>query len=398
MRTPLLHSSLRFRITSPSLILLLTVVGCVLSAYGQSPKYTTLHSFSKVDGSLPNASPIRDNEGNLYGTTYEGGARNAGTVFKLDLAGNLTTLHEFGLGDGAGPTAALVRDVDGNLYGTTSGGGSRACAYGCGSIFRIDASGAFTSLYLFTGGTDGATPMGALLLDPKGNLYGTTRYGGISGNGTIFKLQPDGVLITLYLFNGFPDGEQPFAGLVGDGAGNLYGTTYAGGTAFNYGTIFKLDASGHETVLYRFTGAADGSSPYSGVILDETGNLYGTTVGGGGSGGGFGPGVVYKLDNSGTYTVLHTFSDEGGVTSYAPLVRDANGNLYGTTILGGYRNFGTVFRLEPSGRYRVLHSFLGGRDRGRNYSGLFRDGTGNLYGTTTRGGTDTAGTVFEISF
>jgi uncharacterized repeat protein (TIGR03803 family) len=398
MRTPCPASNVRPRFIGRSVTLLLIVIAGVVSAHAQLPKYTTLHSFSKSDGSIPNASPIQDENGNLYGTTYKGGGRNAGTVFKLDPSGNLTTLHEFGLGDGAGPNAALVRDVNGNLYGTTSGGGSRACAYGCGSIFRIDANGVFTSLHLFAGGTDGETPLGGLLLDQNGNLYGTTRYGGISGNGTIFKLQPDGSLITLYLFKAYPDGEQPFAGLVADAMGNMYGTTWAGGTAFNYGTIYKLDASGKETVLYRFRGAADGSSPNSGVILDDAGNLYGTTAGGGGSGGGFGPGVVYKLDSNGAYTVLHTFSDAGGVTSYAPLVRDGNGNLYGTTILGGLRNFGTVFRLEPSGRYRVLHNFLGGRDRGRNYSGLFRDNAGNLYGTTTRGGTDTVGTVFEISF
>ena len=394
----LLESDAHLRLAKQIAALFLTVIACMVSAHAQPPRYATLHSFSISDGSLPDASPIRDEEGNLYGTTYKGGGRNAGTVFKLDLNGNLITLHEFGLGDGAGPTAALVRDIHGNLYGTTSGGGSRACAYGCGSIFRVDAAGVFTSLYLFTGGTDGDTPMGPLVLDQEGNLYGTTRYGGITDNGTIFKLQPDGTLITLHLFAGFPDGEQPFAGLVADAAGNFYGTTYAGGNAFNFGTIFKLDASGHETVLYRFKGSADGSSPYSGVILDEAGNLYGTTVGGGGSGGGFGPGVVYKLDTKGTYTVLHTFEDQGGVPCYAPLVRDGNGNLYGTTILGGSRNFGTVFRRELSGRYRVLHNFLGGPDRGRNYSGLLRDKVGNLYGTTTRGGTNTVGTVFEIIF
>jgi len=380
-------------------LVLIAASMAVHPAQAQKAKYTTLYSFSKSDGATPESDLIRDSAGNLYGTTYIGGHWNSGTLFKLDTNGSLTTVHEFNPNSGAGPVAGLAHDTAGNLYGTLSGGGSGACVRGCGGIFRIDAATqVFTELYLFAGGPDGATPLGGLVLDHAGNLYGTTRYGGTLDKGTIFKLQPDGTLTILHRFTGFPDGESPFAGLVADSVGNLYGTTRAGGTAFNYGTIFKVDTNGNESVIYRFTGAADGAYPLGSLIVDDAGNFYGTTIGGGGSGGGFGNGVAFKLDASSTLTVLHTFTTPDGLEPSCTLLRDATGNLYGTTYLGGTENQGTVFRLEPSGRFRVLHNFLGGVDRGKPYAGLIRDNAGNLYGTTTRGGTNNFGTVFRISF
>jgi uncharacterized repeat protein (TIGR03803 family) len=377
----------------------LTFLACSIAPASAQLHYTVLHSFTQGEGAVPDASLVMDNAGNFYGTTRSGGNNNAGTVFRLDPNGNLITLHEFDGTNGASPLANVTLDKAGNLYGTFSQGGSPGCAYGCGGIFRIDASGTYSVLYFFQGGSDGATPMGDLLLDKSGNLFGTTRYGGMLDKGTVFELPANGTLTILHRFSGFPDGDSPFSGLVTDGAGTLYGTTEAGGTAFNYGTIFKINRAGEEAVIYRFTGAAEGAYPYENLILDDIGNLYGTTIGGGGSGGGFGYGVVFKLDVASNLTVLHTFTtgSPDGLEPVCRLLRDQAGNLYGTTFLGGVANFGTVFRLEPSGRFRLLHSFLGGMDGAKPAAGLIRDSVGTLYGTTAIGGSDNNGTIFKIT-
>jgi uncharacterized repeat protein (TIGR03803 family) len=251
-------------------------------------------------------------------------------------------------------------------------------------------------LHTFNGSpTDRAIPGAAHLIgDSAGNLYGTTESGGASGAGVVFKLNKTGETV-LYSFTGGADGWSPVAGLIRDSAGNLYGTTFGGGARFGEsgsGVVFKLDTTGTETVLYSFTGGADGGSPAAGLIRDSAGNLYGTTELGGVSG----AGVVFKLDTTGTETVLHSFTGPGGENPYAGLIADSAGNLYGTTYGGGASGSGVVFKLDTTGTETVLYSFTGGADGGSPVAGLIRDSAGNLYGTTYEGGTSDAGVVFKL--
>jgi uncharacterized repeat protein (TIGR03803 family) len=353
---------------------------------------TVLYSFTGgADGGGPTAGVILDSAGNLYGTTYGGGAAGAGVVFKLDPSGHETLLYTFtGGADGGYPYAGVILDLFGNLYGTTNGGGNTTatnCVFdGCGVVFEVDRSGKERVLYAFGGGADGSHPYGGVIQDSAGNLYSTTGYGGAAGVGVVFKVDPAGHETVLFGFPG-TDGSNPWAGVIQDSARNLYGTTYGGGSA-GAGMVYKLDPDGHETVLYNFTGGADGANPYAGVILDAAGNLYGTTSAGGAAG----AGVVFKLDPIGHETVLYSFTGgaDGGYP-VAGVIRDSAGNLYGTTNGGGsggtcFGGCGIVFKLDPSGHETVLHSFTGA-DGANPFAGVTLDAAGNLYGTTSGGGT-----------
>ena len=249
----------------------------------------------------------------------------------------------------------------------------------------------FSVLHTFTGSPDGAVPDGGLVRDAQGNLYGTTVLGGAYNYGTVFKLDTTGKETVLYSFTGTGgDGANPYAGLVRDAQGNLYGTTNdggaSGGAPFGWGTVFKVDTAGTETVLYSFTGPPDGAVTYAGLVRDAQGNLYGTTW----SGGAYDAGTAFKVDTAGTETVLHSFSGTGGDGSepFAGLVRDAQGNLYGTTVLGGDtacnppNGCGTVFKVDTSGSETVLYAFTGADGAGPE-AGLVRDAQGNLYGATS---------------
>jgi uncharacterized repeat protein (TIGR03803 family) len=368
----------------------------------QAQHYTesVLYSFAGgTDGTEPLFSGvIRDPAGNLYGTTYSGGASNYGTVFKVDTSGNETVLYSFtGRADGRTPYAGLVRDPAGRLYGTTYNGGLRSamCTSGCGVVFEVDPNGDEKVLHRFTGGTDGALPIGGLIRDAAGNLYGTTQMGGASGSGTVFKLDATGVETVLYSFAGVPDGQYPFAGVIRDSAGNLYGTTSNGG-AIGFGTVFKLDAAGHETVLYSFTGGSDGGSPQAPLLRDNNGDLYGTTFLGGAN---YGVGTVFEVDASGNETVLHNFAGNDGKYPEAGLIRDSQGNLYGSALQGGPADNlgGNVFKISRQGTWSVLYNFTGGPDGGNPAGSLLMDSAGNLYGTTASGGVSGRGTVFKLA-
>jgi uncharacterized repeat protein (TIGR03803 family) len=353
--------------------------------------YTVLYSFPGVDGSNPQAGVIQDSTGNLYGTTYNGAA-GAGVVFKLDTLGNETVLYSFPGSDGDRPFAGVIQDSTGNLYGTTYYGG----AAGAGVVFKLDTLGNETVLYNFTGGADGANPYAGVILDSSGNLYGTTQSGGAFGRGVVFKLDTNGNETVLYSFTGGNDGGYP-AGVIMDRAGNLYGTTGRGGTG-GAGVVFKLDTIGNETVLYSFTGGNDGGVPFAGVIMDRAGNLYGTTEFGGTGG----AGVVFKLDTIGNETVLHSFTGgfgggNDGAYPIASVTQDSAGNLYGTTSFGGAGGAGVVFKLDTIGNETVLYSFTGGNDGGVPASCVIRDAAGNLYGTTSGGGKAGAGVVFKVT-
>jgi uncharacterized repeat protein (TIGR03803 family) len=358
------------------------------AAYAQTE--SLLYSFApSPDGASPVAPLIMDSKGNLYGTTPAGGANRFGTVFKIDTNGTETVLHNFPADstDGAVPEAGLVMDANGNLYGTTCTDG----AHGIGTVFKISATGDFTTLYSFAGKPDGGIPYGALVLDSSGNMYGTTRSGGAYSGGTVFELTPSGTETVLHSFGHGTDGKFPYAGLVRDSNGNLYGTTLNGGTA-GLGTVFQLAPNGAETVLHNFTGTAnqDGSSPYAPLIRDGAGNLYGTTLGGSN-----GLCTAFEVSASGKETILYVFPAGDG--AYGGLVEDSKGNLYGTTKFGGSHKVGGVFEITTGGAVPTLYSFVKSQKDGFDpVAGLLMDSKGNLYGTTTRGGHNSNGTVFKV--
>ena len=406
-------------------------------------KETVLYSFCArngcADGWGPLAGVALDQKGNLYGTTYSGGVYKggqgygAGVVFKLSPKGKYTVLHRFcsqggdNCTDGAAPSASVVLDHAGNLYGTTYYGVANDIGwccdewllYGCGVVFKITPKGEETILYNFCaqGGdncTDGALPSAGLVLDEKGNFYGTTYSGGAYGGGVVFELTPDGKETVLYSFcarTNCLDGIGPIAGIVLDGKGNLYGTTDLGGAYgqsecspdygnYGCGVVFELTPQGTETVLHNFcaqNNCSDGAFPDGGVILDRNGNLYGTAAAGGNVNNG---GVAFKLTRNGKEKVVYSFGAESGCadgcTPEAGLLLDPTGNLYGTTPWGGIdsglcfpQGCGVVFRHTPQGKEQILYKFCTTKNcsDGLNpWAGLVFDQKGNMYGTAALGG------------
>jgi uncharacterized repeat protein (TIGR03803 family) len=388
------------------------VLGCGLtlalilpfaSARAQSSE-TVLYSFQgESDGVSPYAGLTMDKSGNFYGSTYFGGGSGCdnglgcGTIFELPAGGAETVLHAFAgqPADGAWPGAGVIVDKAGNLYGTTTQGG----ANNAGTVFEISAGGTETVLYSFSGGSDGGNPVAGVVADKDGNLYGATSQGGADNAGTIFEVAPDGTETILYSFTGGADGAAPLDAPIIDKAGNFIGTTSLGGTN-NQGTVFEFAASGTESVLYSFTGKLDGGYPLAGVIADKAGNLYGTTEAGGKGH----TGTVFMLAPDGTESVLHAFSrkNDDGEYPWAGLIMNKAGNLYGTTTAGGKYNAGAVFEVTPSGTETVPYSFGGGSDGATPSGALVMDKAGNLYGTTQMGGAGAAcpngcGTIFKIA-
>ena len=407
-----------------------------VTSVGWAQQETVLHSFGGgTNGTFPAASLIFDSSGNLYGTTAEGGIHTScgdgsgcGTAFELSpKAGGgwtETVLHSFGNGtDGIVPDGSLLFDQASNLYGTTVLGG----IHGLGTAFELSPrqGGGWTEtiLHSFGNGTDGISPNASLIFDSNGNLYGTTYFGGIHGQGTVFELSPSQgggwTETVLHSFGSGTDGAQPYAALILDMAGNLYSTTYKGGV-HGEGTVFELSprlgGGWTETVLHSFGNPAtqDGADPFGDLVADATGNLYGMTQGGGIRG----KGTVFELSlgqgGGWTETVLHSFGNpatQDGANPFAGLIFDQDGNLYGTTYLGGIHSLGTAFELSPSGgggwTETVLHSFgvPGSQDGSDPEGGLIFDRSGNLYGTTMAGGIHVdgvcspvgCGTVFELS-
>ena len=378
--------------------------------------FSVLYAFSGgSDGAYPAAGLITDSAGNLYGTTQYGGntacsGQGCGTVFELASDGTETVLYAFAGGShGALPLAAVVRDSAGNLYGTTQEGGNNGCVEaGCGTVFELSPDGTENVLYAFTGGSDGDDIFAGLVRDSAGNLYGAASAGGTGcgglGCGTIFKLTPHGTFKVVYAFTGGNDGASPVSNLIRDTSGNLYGTTVAGGStacAEGCGTVFKVAPNDRETVLYAFTAGTDGHSPEAGLIEDKAGDFYGTTQKGGSTGClDAGCGTIFKLTPKGAETLLYTFIGENdGFWPVAGLTRDSSDNLYGTAMFGGKcRDYGcgVVFELTPDGTETVLH-FLAGKSGKWPLAGLLKDSAGNLYGTAEYDGAYNRGTVFKIS-
>jgi uncharacterized repeat protein (TIGR03803 family) len=410
-------------------ILSLTVVASSTSVAAQ--RETVLHGFENngTDAASPVGPLIFDNAGNLYGTSQAGGTHNAGAVFEfMPKAGggwSEQVLYSFdslsGGADGVAPFGGLVRDAAGHLYGTTYDGG----AYNGGTVFELaQKNGSWTERVLHsfrTSGPDGEWPIEGLTLDAKGNLYGVTTAGGSTrtgncdpaGCGTVFELTPGANGIwTEKILHSFSDSENggdgggPFSVPIFDAAGNLYGTTSVGGT-YGAGTVFELTPteSGEwaEKILYSFGSYVnDGTNPYAGVTLDAAGNLYGTAHQGGDTVEHLW-GIVFELTPAAggtwTETVLHNFeSGTDGAYPLGALVLDAAGNLYGTTNAGGIAGEGTAFELTPAdGNWieTILADF--GNTNGANpQSGLTFGQQGNLYGTTMRGGAGKVGVLFAI--
>lgn len=351
------------------------------------------------DGAVPFAGLIADKDGNLYGATLGGGSAGEGTVFKLASDRTETILHSFqGGDDGYLPEGGLIADAAGNLYGTTAAGGIE---HNKGTVFRIAPDGTETVLYRFTGGSDGGNPMGTLISDGDGNLYGTTYTGGAKRKGVVFMLTPGGIETVLHSFGSGKDGAAPQGGLIADGQGNFYGTTAKGGDA-DAGTVFKLAADGTESVLHSFGAEGDGGGPAGELLADRRGNLYGTTQFGGAENHhcktGIGCGTVFKITPAGSESVLYAFvGGQDGRQPSSRLIADKHNNLYGTTLYGGAKNQGTAFKLAPNGTETVLYSFVGKTD-GRYPSGpLLADAKfEHLYGETSDGG-DKQGVVYVIA-
>jgi uncharacterized repeat protein (TIGR03803 family) len=327
---------------------------------------TSLYSFTGGnDGASPNGL-VQGGNGSFYGTTVGGGTSSGGTVFKISTNGALTSLYSFIFmgNDGYYPSAALVQGSDGYFYGTTEGNGVMINNWG--TVFKISTNGVLTSLYSFGGTNDGGFPQSALVQGSDGYFYGTTPAyggGGYNSDGTVFKISANGALTSLHSFTGGYDGGGPSAGLVQGSDGNFYGTTsgcYAG-MALN-GTVFKMSTNGALTTLYSFTGGNDGANPYAGLVQGSDGSFYGTTY----FGGTYGNGTVFKISTNGVLTSLYSFSggNDGANPYYAGLVQGSDGSFYGTTAGYGAVRAGTIFRLTivpepqltiiPSGPYVIL--------------------------------------------
>lgn len=410
------------------LLLVTLVAGAMVlpaTPSAQAQTYQVLYSFTgQADGGNPAGGLVMDQHGNLYGMANDygnghcsfGGTIGCGTAYELQHRGSgwlFNLLYTFtGGNDGQSPTDRMVFGPDGSLYGTTTFGGGGNCVFdqGCGTVFNLRPPATVcksvlctwseTVLYRFTGVNDGMWPqLGDLIFDQSGNVYGTTPdnvYELIHSHGAW-------AFHDVFTFTQNQGGCCSFSGVIPDQAGNLYGTTYAGTTG--NGLVFELSPSGGGwtyNTLHNFDFGTDGSEPQGNLISDQQGNLYGTTpMGGAGN-----QGTVYELTpSSGYFTVLHTFYGPEGAIPFDAVVMDAQGNLYGTTWGGGSHEQGTVFKLTPSGdgtwTYQALYNFTGRSDGDRPESKLIVDANGNLYGTTLYGGSGNCnggcGVVFEIT-
>jgi len=405
--------------------LVLVAVTLIMVASAWASTETILYNFcaqsSCVDGDQPQGGLVADSSGNhLYGTTYVGGASNYGSVFELANSGGTWTqsvIYSF-LGpnnsDGAYPFGGLALDSKGNLYGTTYQGGASSQ----GTVFELANSGGTwkeTVLHTFDniGGDDGSYPEGGLVFDAGGNLYGTAYAGGKFGDGIVFQLKPSGSKWTYKVIHAFPGtngGQYPYAGVVVDQKnGYLYGVTYYGGVIWNVGVIYQLrEVSGVwiSSVVYTLLGDTLGQNSYASLAADPAGNLYGTTN----TGGNFNLGSVFKLtlgkNNTFTQKVIYSFkgyaNKDGSAPYYAGVTLDAAGDIYGTTYQGGSSaannlNYGTVYKLV-AGTYKenVLWSFGTAGDGYYPYHEGILVG-GKVYGTTTSGGVHGGGIAYEVT-
>jgi uncharacterized repeat protein (TIGR03803 family) len=375
-------------------------IATAIAAHAQT--FNTLMNFDGANGVRPN--PLdQGTDGAFYGTTTYGGANGVGTIFRVTTAGAFATLYSFlctetNCGDGDQPFSGLILASDGNSYGATSAG-----AYGTGgTIFRFNPANKLMTLHTFDI-FDGASPQAGLLQAFDGSLYGTTTSGGAKVEfGTVFKISPGGAFTTLYSFcakTNCTDGAYPYAVMVQGPHGDLHGTTAGGGirTAtcgeHGCGTVFRISTAGKLSTLYRFS-SPGGWGPYAGLIQATDGNLYGTTALGGNSNCSGGCGTIFKISPGDALTTLYDFSGPDG-DSPVNLIQATDGNLYGTTGGGGANGSGTVFEISPDGMLTTLHSF--DIADGQGPAGPLQATNGSFYGVTQGGGTAGDGTVFSLS-
>jgi uncharacterized repeat protein (TIGR03803 family) len=395
----IVHKIHRAFVVSASLLFLLAVA----AAPARAQVLTTICSFNSTDGESP-IGLVQGTDGNLYGTSVDGGANQSctfggcGTAFKITTAGALTTLYNFcskrNCADGDQPDG-LVQGGDGNFYGTTGAGGLLV-----GTVFKLTPTGVLTTLHEFDT-TDGSGPFG-IVEASDGNFYGTTGEGGAHGLGKIFKITPGGTFTSLHNLSA-TDGAYPSALLIQATDGSLYRTTITYG-AYDGGTIYKTTLAGTLTVVYNFcqqSNCADGEQG-NGVIQGIDGNFYGTTY----AGGSYDVGTVFKLTPAGVLTTLYTFCPQSGCAdgSYpvGQLLQATDGNLYGATSRGGDNDLGTIFRISTAGAFKTLYSFCSQSAcaDGELPGALIQDTNGMIYGATSGGGTGVScgcGTVFSLN-
>jgi uncharacterized repeat protein (TIGR03803 family) len=389
------HSPARLRKNRPRFTSLFAIwvsfVILLLGPVASAQTFTILYSFAGSaagDGAYPLGPLTMDTAGNIYGTTFGGGASRYGTVFELDSTGHESVLYSFSNGtDGGSPYGGVVRDLQGNLYGTTYQGG-----IGVGTVFELESSGHESVLFDFPDYKSGGFPTSSLVRDSSGNLYGVTTWGGCCSQGVVFKVTPSGTETVLHNFTAGADGQSPTSPLVLDAAGNLYGSTYSGGSHTPYctgcGTVYKLDTKGNLTELDTLIGGQDGQGPGP-VVRDAVGNVYVPANQGGANG----YGIVYKVAANGKETALYNFS--GGANGDYPLglVWDTHGNLFGIAG-GGTNGYGMVFKIDSSGNESALYSFTGNVSVNAH---LIVDSAGNLYGTAEEGGSFGYGMIFKLT-
>jgi uncharacterized repeat protein (TIGR03803 family) len=379
-----------------------TDLGTVFKMNKDGSGYSLLHSFASFpgDGVQPSSRPIEGSDGAIYGVTYFGGTTNKGAIFKLDKNGSgyriLRSFTGTG-GDGARPYGGLLEGSDGALFGTTTEGGAKDL----GSVFKINKDGsAYRVLYSYTNAvTEGTQPYGSLIWGSDGALYGTTAFGGSAQQGTVFRMNQDGSAYkALYQFAGGGDAAVPYAGLIQGSDGTLFGTANSGGKA-DRGAIFKLNKDGSAYgVLHKFSGGGDAVKPYPRLFESSDGVIYGTSWNGGSAD----QGTVFRMNRDGSdYRFIHDFTGTGGdgALPHAGLIEGSDGAIYGTTNGGGSKNQGTLFMMNKDGSgYRVLHDFTGlDGEGGQPFGTLLEGSNGVFYGTTAYGGSADQGIVFRMN-
>ena len=394
--------------------LVLTAFTSALSLTGFAQTFNKIFDFQVTNGASPfHTSLVQGLDGNLYGTTAYGGSFSCppnggcGTVFSIDADGEISKFYSFDMVDGAFPYGGVIGTGDGTLFGTTYSGGSGG-THGGGTIFEITPAGRLLTIYSFCSQAncaDGLSPSSGLLRASDGYFYGTTCNGGLFNNGTVYKISASGVFTSLHSFNGFGDGSCPFGALMEANDGKIYGATGAGAITQN-GTIFTLASDGTVATLHKFTGPPlDGSNPNAPLVQGSDGNLYGTTLLGGGCGvfAYTGCGSIFKITPSGDLTTIYSFCLNGtpcidGQSPGDALVLGSDGNFYGTTAFGGSTvNAGTVFSITPAGLLTTLHSFNNTYKDGKYpFTTLVQATDGKFYGTSEEGGAKGRGTIFSV--
>ncbi len=341
------------------------------------------------NGRNPYGGVIKGSDGNLYGTATYGANNNYGTVYKMSTTGVISKLIKLTSTQGTNPFYTLLQGSDGNFYGPNDAGGTTS---NLGTLLKLSPAGALTKLFTFTNSTNaGRSPTGALIQASDTNFYGTAYSGGVSGCGTVFKVAPTGAFTRLLSFD-CSNGANPNAGVIQGSDGNFYGTTQNGGTN-GYGTIFRVTSAGVLTTLFNFNNI-NGAYPTGGLVQGSDGNFYGTTSQGGSI---LNAGTIFRMTPTGTFTSLIKFNNTNGREPNGTLLKLSDGSFYGTTRFGGLSDYGTVFKYTPGAVPPLTKTLNFGNTRAVNpYAGLTLSSDGKFYGTTVNGGVNGYGTVYEL--